>query len=90
MKRIAITLVTLAMMVAPASAMAQSSTCQAYSPQLCNESTSAEGTASAATSGVTSTGTLPFTGIDVGLLALGGGVLLVAGVVLRPRINRQR
>jgi hypothetical protein len=88
MKRIATVLVALSVMLAPGSALAQSSTCQAYNPQLCNVSSGTKGTPSAATSGVTSTGRLPFTGLDVGLLVVGGGVLLVVGVIVRTRIKR--
>ncbi len=84
MKRIATVLVALSVMLAPASASAQSSTCQAYNPQQCNVSTGQAGTAS----GVTSSGTLPFTGLDAGLLAVGGGALLLVGVILRTRIKR--
>ena len=88
MKRIATMLAALAVMLAPGSALAQSSTCQAYNPQVCNESSGTEGTSPAATSGVTSTGTLPFTGLDVGLLAVTGGGLLVGGVIVRARVKR--
>jgi hypothetical protein len=84
MKRIATVLVALAVMLTPVSALAQSSTCQAYNPQLCTVSGGSEGPVS----GETSTGTLPFTGLDVGLLAIGGGVLLVAGVIVRTRLQR--
>jgi hypothetical protein len=89
MKRIAAFLVGLALMLAPASAIAQSSTCQAYNPQLCNVSSS-EGTTSAGTegSGVASSGTLPFTGLDIGLLAVCGGVLVAGGGVVRSRLKR--
>ena len=37
----------------------------------------------------TPTGTLPFTGFDLGLLVLGGGVLLGVGVAMR-RLSRPR
>jgi hypothetical protein len=81
MKRIATLVASIALLTAPASAMAQeSSTCQAYNPQLCTVS-SDQGDA-------TTSGTLPFTGLDVGLLALGGGGLLGAGLVIR-RLSRQ-
>ncbi len=74
MKRIATLLAALAILVAPSAAVAQSSTCQAYNPQLCSSVSSGEESSSA---------TLPFTGIDVGLLAVGGGGLLGAGLVVR-------
>jgi hypothetical protein len=92
MKRIATVFAVLAMMLTPGAAWAQSSTCQAYNPQLCNTSASSEGTEAASAStgatGDTSAGTLPFTGLDLGLLAVGGAVLLVAGVIVRARISR--
>jgi hypothetical protein len=79
MKRIA----PLALAIAfafPGSALASSSTCQAYNPQLCNSVT-----ATTATKGES---TLPFTGLDVVLLAVGGGTLLGAGLVVR-RLSRR-
>ncbi len=95
MNRIATVLVTLsvmlALMLAPGSAFAQSATCQAYNPQLCAVSSGPEGTSSGpegTSSGVASAGTLPFTGLDTGLLAISGGVLLVAGAIVRTRIRR--
>jgi hypothetical protein len=83
MKRIATLLVGLALIVAivaPSSAFAQSSQCQAYNPQLCTVSDQNDGT--------TSSGTLPFTGLDVALLAVGGGGLLGIGLVVRGLSRR--
>lgn len=78
MRRIAMLLAVLALMAAPASALAQdSSTCQAYNPQLCTSHTENSSDA-----------TLPFTGLDVALLAIGGGGLLAAGLVVR-RLSRR-
>jgi hypothetical protein len=78
MKRFATLLTGLALMGAPSAALAQgSSTCQAYNPQLC-EATSTE----------TSASSLPFTGLDVGLLVVGGGSLFGAGIVVR-RLSRR-
>jgi hypothetical protein len=78
MKRIVTLAVALALMV-PGTAFAQSSsTCQAYSPQTCISVTTHQ----------TTSGTLPFTGLDVALLALGGGTLLGAGFVVR-RVSRR-
>jgi hypothetical protein len=76
MKRFATSLlVGLALMVAPSSAFAQgSSECQTYGPETCNVTTS--------------NGTLPFTGIDVGLLAVVGTGLLGTGFAVR-RLSRQ-
>jgi hypothetical protein len=78
MKRFATLLVGLALMLAPSAAFAQgTSECQTYGPETCN----------VANSNVTSTSagakTLPFTGIDVGLLAVVGGGLLGAGFAVR-------
>jgi hypothetical protein len=76
-KRIATLVITLALM-APATALAQgSSTCQAYNPQTCNALTQS-----------TSSGSLPFTGLDMVLLVIGGGTLLATGMVLR-RLTRR-
>ncbi len=88
MKRIVTALVVLSVMLVPGSALAHSSTCQAYNPQQCNVSSGTEATSPSATSGVTSTGRLPFTGLDVGLLVGGGTVLLLVGVIARTRIKR--
>jgi hypothetical protein len=77
MKRIATLVAVLALMV-PGSALAKSSsTCQAYNPKLCNVS-----------DGTTDGGTLPFTGVDVTLLAVAGGGLLGAGLVARRLSQR--
>jgi hypothetical protein len=70
--------------MAPSTAFAQeSSTCQAYNPQL--RSSEPTSTTTATTS---SEGTLPFTGLDVALLAAGGGTLVGAGLVVR-RLSRR-
>jgi hypothetical protein len=84
MRRIATLVVAIALLV-PGSALAQgSSTCQAYNPQLCAVSSSTGGH-----SGPTSSsGTLPFTGLDVVLLAAGGGALLGSGLFVR-RLSRR-
>jgi hypothetical protein len=106
MRRIAILVVSLAALAAPSAAMAQSSTCQAYNPQLCSVSGTStgsgqSGTPSGTTSGTSATtspsgttgatgttagdtsGSLPFTGLDVALLAAGGGMLLGVGLIVR-------
>jgi hypothetical protein len=74
--------VVLVLSILPGSALAAgSSTCQAYSPQLCSSVGNSNTTASSA-------GTLPFTGLDVVLLVAGGGTLLAAGFVVR-RLSRR-
>ncbi len=80
MKRIVTLAVVVIGLMAPAAAVAQnSSTCQAYSPQTCISVTSHQSD---------DNGTLPFTGLDVGLLIVGGGTLLGAGFVVR-RVSRR-
>jgi hypothetical protein len=76
MRRIALIAIAVALFLPSAAMAAGSSTCQAYNPQLCS---SVGGTT--ATSG--SEATLPFTGVDVVLLAAGGVTLLGAGFVVR-------
>ncbi|HSC01769.1 MAG TPA: hypothetical protein VLC49_00575 [Solirubrobacteraceae bacterium] len=66
--------------MAPTASMAASSSCQAYNN--CAPTTVTTGT------GTTSSGTLPFTGLDVVLLVAGGGTLLAAGFVVR-RLSRR-
>lgn len=76
MKRFITLLVGLALMVGPSAAFAQSSSseCQTYSSETCS---------------VTETsGTLPFTGLDVPVLIAVGGGLLGVGFAVR-RISRQ-
>ncbi len=73
----------------PSIAVAASSTCQAYGPQTCSSVSNgnvSNGTAS--TTSADSSGTLPFTGLDVVLLVAGGGMLLGAGFVVR-RLSRR-
>jgi hypothetical protein len=83
MKRFATLLVGLMLVLAvPSAALADSSTCQAYNPQTCDSIEPQQSTTA------TSEGTLPFTGLDVALLAAGGGTLLGAGVVVR-RLSRR-
>ena len=82
MKRIATLAAGIALM-APGTALAESSsTCEAYNPQTCNSIEPQQ------CDHVASDGTLPFTGLDVALLAAGGGTLLGAGVVVR-RLSRR-
>jgi hypothetical protein len=96
MKRMTMLVVAVALMV-PASALAAGGpTCDAYNHQGCSVTTTPtlEGTTTSTTEGTaattasTSEGTLPFTGLDVALLAVGGGGLLGAGLVVR-RLSRR-
>ncbi|HEY1509247.1 MAG TPA: hypothetical protein VGF93_09620 [Solirubrobacteraceae bacterium] len=81
MRRITILGAILIALALPATALAQgNSTCQAYNPQLCS---SVSGTTASTTSG-----SLPFTGLDVVLLVAGGGTLLATGFVVR-RLSRR-
>jgi hypothetical protein len=93
MKRIATLTVSLAMLL-PAATMAlpgtafANSTCQSYSSQTCQvASTQAAQTTATSPTTTTNASTLPFTGLDVVLLAAGGGSLLGAGLVMR-RLSR--
>ncbi len=82
MRRIAALALLLALIM-PASALASgSSTCQAYNPQLCTTISGTDATTSTAAH-TTSAKTLPFTGLDAGLLVGGGLALLAAGVAVR-------
>lgn len=84
MRLIAAFTVAVALALAPASAFADdSSTCQSYNPQLCNiKTTQTTGT------NVQSAHALPFTGLDVALLAAGGAILLGGGLVVRRLSTR--
>jgi hypothetical protein len=82
MRRIATLVVAIALMVPASAFAASSSTCQAYNPQTCTVSGVTQST------GATTAGTLPFTGLDVVLLLAGGGTLLGAGFVVR-RLSRR-
>jgi hypothetical protein len=85
MKRIATIIIGLALLLPSAALASGSSTCQSYNQELCSvaSNTAAQSTPSA----TTASSTLPFTGLDVVLLAAGGGTLLGAGVVVR-RLSR--
>ncbi|MDQ6816936.1 MAG: hypothetical protein M3018_05945 [Actinomycetota bacterium] len=78
MKRMIALLALLLALAAPATSLASGgSSCQAYNPQLC-------GSVSDSTAkNVADKTTLPFTGVNVGLLALGGVTLLGAGLAVR-------
>jgi hypothetical protein len=89
MKRLAMVIATLGLLLAPSAALASSSTCQQYSSQDCSASTVASQLSStvSTSTATTSASTLPFTGLDVVLLAAGGGTLLGAGLIVR-RLSR--
>jgi hypothetical protein len=90
MRRIAILAIGVALML-PAMALASGSpTCQAYNPQLCSVNSSKVTTTptNSGTTATTAASTLPFTGLNVGLLVVGGGALLGAGFVMR-RFSRR-
>jgi hypothetical protein len=72
---------------APGAALS-SSTCQAYNPQLNCNSVGNGNVTTGTPSSTSSSGTLPFTGLDVVLLVAGGGTLLGAGFVVR-RLSRR-
>jgi hypothetical protein len=77
MKRLAVAMIVAAALLLPGAALASgggSSSCQTYNPQTC-QALSSISTSRAST--------LPFTGIDLGLLVAGGAVLIVAGFVVR-------
>jgi hypothetical protein len=74
MKKLIIALTAVAAMGAPAAASASNSTQCSYAPQTCQLTSIVHHTN---TTSATTTGTLPFTGLDVGFLA-GGGLLLTA------------
>jgi hypothetical protein len=80
MKRFATLLVGLALLVGPTSAIAQgSSECQTYGPETCGINSH---------SSVGSNGSLPFTGLNVALVAVVGGGLLGGGIAVR-RVARR-
>jgi uncharacterized ferredoxin-like protein len=76
MKRLAVAMIAVAALLLPGAALASggSSSCQTYNPQTC-QALSSTSTSRAST--------LPFTGIDLGLLVAGGAVLIAAGFVVR-------
>jgi hypothetical protein len=85
--RLGATVIVCVALLLPGSALAQSSTCQAYNPQLCGISAGTQRPA-ASSGSVSESGALPFTGLDLLLLAVGGGALVAAGVVIRRLARR--
>lgn len=81
MKSIAALVVAIALM-APATALAAgSSTCQAYGQQTCNVVATTQ-------TGATHSDSLPFTGLDVVLLLIGGCTLIGTGLFFRALTRR--
>ncbi len=88
MRRVATVLIGLTIMLSvPGSALAASSTCQAYDSQT-GQMTSQACSTTTSTTVTTTTSTLPFTGIDVALLVTGGVILVGAGVGVRMASRR--
>lgn len=88
--RIAMIAIGIALVLPGAALASSSSTCQNYNPQDCNSVVNQRDQKTTRTTTATvhtSASTLPFTGLDVGLLAAGGGILLGAGFVVR-RLSR--
>jgi hypothetical protein len=83
---IATAIAVIALLALPSMAFAGgSSTCSSYNPQLCQvvTGTTTTGTTTATPTARQSTGSLPFTGLDLGFVAAGGVVLIGAGLVAR-------
>ncbi len=81
MTRIATLAVALALIIPSTAWASDSSTCQAYSPKVCavvSATNNSRGSGPQATSS-----SLPFTGLDVALLAAGGATLIGAGLIFR-------
>jgi hypothetical protein len=92
-------LIVVALVASTAALAAGSSTCQGYHTQApCPTTGTTVGTTittstgstspTTATVATTTSGTLPFTGLDIVLLVAGGGTLLAAGFVVR-RLSRR-
>ena len=89
MKRIAVLMTSLALLIPGAAIASASSTSSSYGQSQVKNVSASRTTTSTTISSTSpavasaSTGTLPFTGLDLVALAAGGAVLLGAGVVLR-------
>ena len=104
MKRTALlgALLFVLLLALPGSTLASSSSCQTYNPQNCKTTTTSTApTTTTATTTSTPTATvepatttsatsssLPFTGVDVGLLVAGGLLLCAGGLAVR-RLSRR-
>ncbi len=89
MRRVATLLVGMALVlsVPASSALAASSTCQAYNSQTCTTPTTP--TTPTTTTGIPTNTTLPFTGMDIVLLLVGAGILICTGLAVR-RMSRSQ
>jgi hypothetical protein len=85
MKPIAALVLVIALIVPATALAAGSSTCQGYKRQTCNVVST---TQSGGPTGATHSDSLPFTGLDVVLLLLGGATLLGTGLVVRVLTRR--
>lgn len=93
MKRTITLLTVLALMIPGAAVASANSTTGSYAPQSGVQNVTASrvkdtpntpsATSNATATEAASTGTLPFTGLDLGALAAGGAVLVAAGLGLR-------
>ncbi len=90
MKRIVALVISIAMLIPGAAVASANSTQSSYGQNDVHSVVSPRTTANSGTNSAgapstspASTGSLPFTGLDVGALAVGGIVLLGAGVVVR-------
>jgi hypothetical protein len=83
MKRIVALLISIAVLIPGAATASANSSQGSYGQNQVQSVTSSQQTATSPSSNSASTGSLPFTGLDVGALAIGGIVLLGAGVVVR-------
>ena len=89
MRRVATFLVGMALVLSvPGSALAASSTCQAYNSQTGCTTTTGTTTGIPASTTAT-TGSLPFTGMDVVLLLAGAGILICTGLFVRRLSHTQ-
>jgi hypothetical protein len=89
MKRNIVAVVASMSLVAAAPAVAAvSPTCSGYHPNCSSLVSASDSPATTTTTATTGTGSLPFTGLDVGLLVAGGGSLAGLGFVIRRTSKR--
>lgn len=83
MKRIAMVAATLSLMTAAPAVASTSPTCGGYNPDCSSLAANTMHSKTTTTTTTAAAGTLPFTGLDVGLLLAGGGMLAGLGLVIR-------